>query len=132
MLSDTLKQGQQNLAETTTMLARLFNKGVEGAISRDLIEKYLTIKAIHPEENEGQTLARVWNLWLDVYEKHILLEENSDKKVRLDIVREKLDGPSEVDALLKQLKAYSTSYLKTFFTLRPRYSLRMRTFGTMP
>jgi hypothetical protein len=63
-------------------LGWLFGRGIGGAISTDLIEKYLAIKSRHPDEREDQILGRVWNLWLAVNEKHTISKHNLDKAVR--------------------------------------------------
>lgn len=82
------------------MWAWLYRKGIAGAISGDLIKKYITIKSRHPDEPEDHIVARAWDLWLALNEKHILQENDPHKTARLQIVKEKLTGKSEVDALL--------------------------------
>lgn len=92
------------------MWAWLFKKGIAGAISVDLIKKYIATKARHPDEAEDRVVARVWDLWLTSNEKHILQESDLHKSVRLDIIKERLSGKSHVDAFLKQRQTLFSLY----------------------
>ena len=73
------------------ILSWLYGKGISGAISSDLINKYLAIKAKHPQEDETKILTRVWNLWLTMNEEKIMEENNEDKIIRLSIKKEQND-----------------------------------------
>lgn len=79
----------------------LFGKGIAGAISSDLIEKYKGIKLQHPSENDGKILERVWNFWLTLNEDKIISEDDEDKVARLSIIKEKSEGKSELDQFSK-------------------------------
>jgi hypothetical protein len=92
------------------MWAWLFRKGIAGAISVDLIKKYMAIKSRHPDEPEDHIVARTWDLWLTLNENHILLENDAHKTARLEIVKERLSGKSQVDAILKEQQTLFSLY----------------------
>lgn len=104
------------------MFRWLFRKGIASAISTDIIGKYFIIKSEQPEHNECDVVTHTWNLWLSINEKHICSERNLDKIVRLDIIKEKMEGRSNVGAWSKQhqtlLSLYENIlYIETELTL---------------
>lgn len=60
-------------------LSWLFGKGIAGAISSDLVKKYLGIKSQHPNEEERKILERVWNFWLTLNADKIQAEDGDPK-----------------------------------------------------
>jgi len=74
-----------------SFLSWLFGKGIAGAISSDLVKKYLGIKSQHPNEEEREILERVWNFWLTLNADKIQAEDGEDKIVRLSIIKENND-----------------------------------------
>ena len=83
------------------ILRWLYGKGIAGAISIDLIKKYLAIKAKHPEEDNEKILSRVWNYWLTLNEEHIIAEDGRNKIVRLKIIKDRIESKTGVDAFIK-------------------------------
>lgn len=77
----------------------LFGKGIAGAISSDLVKKYLGIKSQHPHEEDEKILERVWNFWLTLNADKIQTENGEDKIVRLSIIKEKNDKKTALDSL---------------------------------
>lgn len=82
-----------------SFLSWLFGKGIAGAISSDLLKKYLGIKSQHPNEEDEKILERVWNFWLTLNADKIQTEDDEDKIVRLSIIKEKNDKKTAVDSL---------------------------------
>jgi len=82
-----------------SFLSWLFGKGIAGAISSDLLKKYLGIKSQHPNEEDEKILERVWNLWLTLNADKIQTEDDGDKIARLSIIKEKNDKKTAVDSL---------------------------------
>ena len=82
-----------------SFLSWLFGKGIAGAISSDLLKKYLGIKSQHPNEEDEKILERVWNFWLTLNADKIQTENDEDKIVRLSIIKEKNDKKTAVDSL---------------------------------
>ena len=82
-----------------SFLSWLFGKGIAGAISSDLLKKYLGIKSQHPNEEDEKILERVWNFWLTLNADKIQTEDDEDKIVRLSIIKEKSDKKTAVDSL---------------------------------
>ena len=72
-------------------LSWLYGKGITGAISSDLVKKYLGIKSRHPNEEDEKVLDCVWNIWLTLNADKIQTEDGEDKIVRLAIIKEKND-----------------------------------------
>ena len=85
-----------------SILSWIFGKGLAGAISTDLLRKYVAIQSQHPQENNKKILARLWNLWLTLNEEKIKMEDGKNKAVRLNIIKEQHDGKSRLDSLLKK------------------------------
>ena len=81
-----------------SFLSWLFGKGIAGAISSDLLKKYLGIKSQHPNEEDEKILERVWNFWLTLNADKIQTEDDEDKIVRLSIIKEKNDKKTAVDS----------------------------------
>ncbi|OHB61683.1 MAG: hypothetical protein A2167_05170 [Planctomycetes bacterium RBG_13_46_10] len=79
-------------------LSWLFGKGIAGAISSDLVKKYLGIKSRHPNEEERTILERVWNFWLTLNADKIQTEDGEDKIVRLSIIKENNDKKTAFDS----------------------------------
>ena len=79
-------------------LSWLFGKGIAGAISSDLVKKYLGIKSRHPNEEDENILERVWNFWLTLNADKIQTEDGEDKMVRLSIIKEKNDKKTAFDS----------------------------------
>ena len=78
----------------------LFAKGIAGAISRDLVKKYLGLKQQHLIEDDKKILIRVWNFWLTLNEVSIRSEDGLDKIARLDIIKAQYsDNESELNKL---------------------------------
>jgi len=102
----------------------LYGKGIAGAISNDLIKKYLMIKAQHPEENEESILNLVWNYWLSLNAEHIIAEDGRDKVVRLQIIKERIEAKNELDALIKHRSLFDLYqdiiYIETEISSRDR------------
>lgn len=67
-----------------------YRKGIVGAISKDIVTKYLAIKRIHPSEDEKKILLRLWDLWLAVHEKPIRSKDGAKKTMRLDLMKEEI------------------------------------------
>ena len=82
-----------------SFLSWLFGKGIAGAISSDLLKKYLGIKSQHPNEEDEKILERVWNFWLTLNADKIQNEGDEDKIARLSIIKEKNDKKTAVDSL---------------------------------
>jgi len=82
-----------------SFLSWLFGKGIAGAISSDLLKKYLGIKSQHPNEEDEKILERVWNFWLTLNADKIQTEGDEDKIARLSIIKEKNDKKTAVDSL---------------------------------
>lgn len=82
-----------------SFLSWLFEKSIAGAISSDLLKKYLGIKSQHPNEEDEKILERVWNFWLTLNADKIQTEDDEDKIVRLSIIKEKSDKKTAVDSL---------------------------------
>jgi hypothetical protein len=82
-----------------SFLSWLFGKGIAGAISSDLVEKYLGIKSQHPHEEDEEILERVWNFWLTLNADKIQTEDGEDKIARLNIIKEKNDKKTAIDSL---------------------------------
>jgi hypothetical protein len=82
-----------------SFLSWLFRKGIAGAISSDLIKKYLGIKSQHPHEEDEKILERVWNSWLTLNADKIQTEDGEDKIARLSIIKEKNDKKTALDSL---------------------------------
>jgi len=82
-----------------SFLSWLFGKGIAGAISSDLLKKYLGIKSQHPNEEDEKILERVWNFWLTLNADKIQTEDDEDKIARLSIIKEKNDKKTAVDSL---------------------------------
>ena len=82
-----------------SFLSWLFGKGIAGAISSDLLKKYLGIKSQHPNEEDEKILELVWNFWLTLNADKIQTEDDEDKIVRLSIIKEKNDKKAAVDLL---------------------------------
>lgn len=76
----------------------LFGKGIAGAISSDLVKKYLGIKSQHPNEEERKIIKRVWNFWLTLNAGKIQAEDGEDKIVRLSIIKENNDKKIAFDS----------------------------------
>lgn len=93
-----------------SILSWIFGKGLAGAISSDLLKKYIAIKSQHPQENDEKILVRVWNLWLTLNEKIIKTEDDEQKIVRLKIIKDQHDGKTELDSLLKESNSLFTLY----------------------
>lgn len=91
-----------------SLLSWLFRKGIAGAISSDLLKKYFGIKSQHPNEDDEKILERVWNFWLTLNAAKIQAEDDEDKIVRLNIIKEKMTKKAAVDSL---------TALKTLFDL---------------
>ena len=81
-----------------SFLSWLFGKGIAGAISSDLVKKYLGIKSQHPNEEEREILERVWNFWLTLNADKIKTEDGEDKIVRLSIIKENNDKRTAFDS----------------------------------
>jgi len=81
-----------------SFLSWLFGKGIAGAISSDLVKKYLGIKSQHPNEEEREILERVWNFWLTLNADKIQTEDGEDKIVRLSIIKENNDKRTAFDS----------------------------------
>lgn len=81
-----------------SFLSWLFGKGIAGAISSDLLKKYLGIKSQHPNEEEREILERVWNFWLTLNADKIQTEDGEDKIVRLSIIKENNDKKTAFDS----------------------------------
>jgi len=79
-----------------SFLSWLFGKGIAGAISSDLLKKYLGIKSQHPNEEDEKILERVWNFWLTLNADKIQTEDDEDKIVRLSIIKEKNDKKQQL------------------------------------
>ena len=86
----------------------LYGKGIAGAISSDLVKKYLAIKSQHPHEKDEIILERVWNFWLTLNAEELKKENDENKMVRLEIIRDKNDKKTAFDSL---------TALKTLFDL---------------
>ena len=71
-------------------LSWLFGKGIAGAISSDLVKKYLGIKSRHSNEKDEEIFERVWNFWLTLNADKIQTEDGEDKILRLSIIKEKM------------------------------------------
>jgi len=82
-----------------SFLSWLFGKGIAGAISSDLLKKYLGIKLQHLNEEDEKILERVWNFWLTLNADKIQTEGDEDKIARLSIIKEKNDKKTAVDSL---------------------------------
>lgn len=82
-----------------SLLSWLFGKGIGGAISSDLVKKYLGIKSQHPHEEDEKILERVWNFWLTLNADKIQTEDVEDKITRLSIIKEKNDKKTAPDSL---------------------------------
>lgn len=82
-----------------SFLSWLFKKGIAGAISTDLANKYLGIKSRHPNEEDKIILERLWNIWLTLNENVIQEENDLDKIARLSIMKEEYENKSSVDSL---------------------------------
>lgn len=82
-----------------SLLSWLFKKGIAGAISTDLVNKYLGIKSRHPNEEDKIILERLWNLWLTLNEDIIQGENDLDKIARLNIMKEEYENKSSIDSL---------------------------------
>ena len=82
-----------------SFLSWLFGKGIAGAISSDLLKKYLGIKSQHPNEEDEKILERVWNFWLTLNADKIQNEGDEDKIARLSIIKVKNDKKTAVDSL---------------------------------
>ena len=82
-----------------SFLSWLFGKGIAGAISSDLVKKYLAIKSLHPNEEDEKILERVWNFWLTLNADSIQTEDSEDKIARLSIVKKVNDKKTAVDSL---------------------------------
>lgn len=63
--------------------------GLPGAITKDLLKKYLVFKRGYPHDSEGMLLQRVWDFWLILNEEAIEKEDGIDKRVRLKIVKDR-------------------------------------------
>jgi hypothetical protein len=74
-----------------SFLSWLFGTGIAGAISADLVKKYLGIKSRHLNEKEREILERLWNFWLTLNAEKIQTEDGEDKIVRLSIIKENDD-----------------------------------------
>lgn len=90
------------------MFKWLANKGLAGAISRDLCNKYLSIKKKHPSEDEEKILMRVWNLYLTLNEEAILREDGLEKAMRFEIVKEKNANSSALHEFEKRKSLMDT------------------------
>ncbi len=82
-----------------SFLSWIFGKGIAGAISSDLLKKYLGIKSQHPNEEDKKILERVWNFWLTLNADKIQTEDEEDKIVRLSIIKEKNAKKTALDSL---------------------------------
>lgn len=70
------------------MLKQLFSRGLPGAISRDLLKKYLLFKKKYLEENEESILNRIKKFWLTLNKQKILTKDSEDKQIRLQIIED--------------------------------------------
>lgn len=88
-----------------SFLSWLFRKGIAGAISTDLLNKFKGIKNQHPNEKDEKILERVWNFWLTLNEEKINSEDDEDKVIRLNIIKKRYNGKSTLDrfAIYKSL-----------------------------
>ena len=93
-----------------SMLSWLLRKGIAGAISSDVVKKYLKIKSQHPNEEDEKILERVWNFWLTLNAEKIRAEDSEDKIARLSIIKEKNDKKTALNSLIA---------LKSLFNLLP-------------
>ena len=82
-----------------SFLSWIFGKGLAGAISSDLLKKYLGIKSQHANEEDEKILELVWNFRLALNADKIQAGSDDHKIVRLSIIKEKNDKKSEFDSL---------------------------------
>jgi len=97
-----------------SFLSWLFGKGIAGAISSDLVKKYLGIKLQHPHEEDEKILERVWNFWLTLNADKIQAEDGIDKIARLSVISEKNDKKTALDSLTA-LKSLLSLYQDILF-----------------
>lgn len=83
-----------------SLLSWIYGKGIAGAISSDLIIKYLGIKSQHPAEGDSEILVRLWNFWLTLNAEKIEIEDGEDKNIRLHIIKEKNEKKTGIDSLI--------------------------------
>lgn len=83
------------------ILSWLSGKGIAGAISSDIVKKYLATKSQHPDESDENILVRVWNFWLTLNEEKIISENDEHKIVRLNIIKEQNEGKTALNSSLK-------------------------------
>lgn len=93
-----------------SILSWIFGKSLAGAISSDLFEKYIAIKSQHPQEDDEKTLVRLWNFWITLNEEIIKTEDDEQKIVRLNIIKDQHDGKTELDSSLKESNSLFTLY----------------------
>ena len=85
------------------LLLWFYGKGIPRTISKDLLYKYLNLKRLHPLEEEGKILLRLWNLWLTLNQQLIRTEDSAKKISRLLKMKEEIDPYSLIcvyDAVL--------------------------------
>ena len=97
-----------------SFLSWLFGKGMAGAISSDLLKKYLAIKSKHPHEEDEKIFERVWNFWLTLNADKIQAEDGIDKIARLSVISEKNDKKTALDSLTA-LKSLLSLYQDILF-----------------
>ncbi len=79
------------------MFSWLADKTIIGAISRDICSKYLKIKDLHPIEDESKIIERVFNYYLTLNEEAIRTEDELEKILRLDLIKDKYFSLTKVE-----------------------------------